>query len=211
MYCKRFDSILSSLHFTNREVTYEDGLFHILQSEGAWNQNMDQQFLPWWINILDESMIEWFNKWGPVFIFVVCNPYPFGNEQHTIFCALASILWRAQIVEGKDRPTQIILKKWKDLVKTVGIMLWMCKPIFLTRKCVVLYSGFCVSKGITALLGFGVYASALINKRKYWTKAVPGDDIDQYFSEKYVTYVDMLEAITEDCHEGKSFNIFCLK
>ena len=54
-----------------------------------------------------------------------------------------------------------------------------------------------MSKGITALLEFGVYASALIKKRIYWPKGVPGYDIYQYFAEKYVTYVDILEAITE--------------
>ena len=37
---------------------------------------------------------------------------------------------------------------------------------------------------------------------------MPGDAIDQYFFDKGVTYVDMLEAITEDGPEGKAFNIF---
>ena len=81
--------------------------------------------------------------------------------------------------------------------KTVGLMLQMCEPVFSTGKCVVIDSGFCVSKGITALLGFGVYAAALIKKRKDWPTGVLGDAIDEYFSDKDVTHVDMLEAITE--------------
>ena len=84
----------------------------------------------------------------------------------------------------------------------------MCEPIFSTGKCVMLDSGFCVSKGITALLEFGVYAAALIKKRKYWPKGVRGDAIDEYFAEKDVTHVDMLEAITEEGPEGKAFKIF---
>ena len=36
-------------------------------------------------------------------------------------------------------------------------MLQMCESILSTGKCVVLDSGFCVSKGITALSEFGVY------------------------------------------------------
>ena len=63
--------------------------------------------------------------------------------------------------------------------KTVGLMLQICEPIFSTGKFVVLDSGFCVSKGITALLEVGVYAAALIKKRKYWPKGVPGDAIDE--------------------------------
>ena len=82
-------------------------------------------------------------------------------------------------MEGKDRPTELGKKKWEDLGDTVGIMLQMCEPIFPTGKCVVIDSVFCASKGITALLEVGVYAAALIKKRKYWPTGVPGDAIDQ--------------------------------
>ena len=58
-------------------------------------------------------------------------------------------------------------------------MLQICEPIFSTVKWVVLDSGFCVSKGITALLEFGLYAAALIKNRKYWPKGVPGDAIGE--------------------------------
>ena len=84
----------------------------------------------------------------------------------------------------------------------------MCKPIFSNGKCVVLDSGFCVSKGITDLWEFGVYASALIKKRKDYPKGVPGYSIDQYFSDEDVTYADILEAITEEGPEGKASTIF---
>ena len=82
-------------------------------------------------------------------------------------------------MEGKDRPTELGEKKLEDLGKTVGLMLRMCEPIFSTGKYFVLDSGFFVSKGITALLEVGVYAAALIKKRKYWPKGVPGDAIDE--------------------------------
>ena len=148
------------------------------QLEEAWNQNMAQQFLPSWINVLDESMMEWFNKWSPGFMCVSRKPDPFGNERHTFFCALTSILWRAHIVEGKYRPTELGKKKWEDLGKTVGLMLRMCETIFSTGEYVVLDSGFFVSKGIIALLEVGVYAAAIIKKQKYWPKGVTGDAID---------------------------------
>ena len=134
--------------------------------------------------------------WDPGFMCVGRKPNPFGNERHTICCALTSILWRAQIVKGKDRPTEICKKKWEELGKTVGLILRMCEPIFSTGKCVVVDSGFCVLKGITALLEFGVYAAALVKKRKYWPKGVTVHTIDKYFSDKDVTHVDMLEVIT---------------
>ena len=77
----------------------------------AWNQNMDQQFFPSWINVIDDSMMEWFNKWDNVFMCVDRKLHPFANEWHIICCALTSILWRAHIVEVKDRPTQLGPKK----------------------------------------------------------------------------------------------------
>ena len=112
MYRNRFDSIFSYVCFTNREVPYENGFFQMRQLEEAWNQNMAQQFLPSWINVLDDSMMEWFNKWDPGFTCVRHNPHLFGNEWHTICCALTSILWRSHIMEGKDRRTKIGKNKW---------------------------------------------------------------------------------------------------
>ena len=156
-------------------------------------------------------MIECFNKWDPGFMCVGRKPHPFGNERHTTCCSLTSILWRACIVEGKYRPTQLSPKKWEELWKTVGIILQPCETIFSTGKFVVLDIGLCMSKGVISFLQFGVYAAALIKKRKYWYKCVPGDAIDQYFAKKYVTYLDMLEAITEDGPEGKEYTIFCFK
>ena len=101
----RFDSNLVALRFTNRDVPYEDGFLQMRLLEEAWNQNMAQQIFPPWINVLDESMMEWFNKWYPGFMCAAHKPHPFGNERHTICCALISTLWRSQIREGKYRPT----------------------------------------------------------------------------------------------------------
>ena len=153
---------------------------------------MAQNLFSSWINVLDESMMEWFNRWAPGFMCVSRKQYPFDNDQHTSCCALNTVLWISHIVKRKDRPTQLGLEKWEDLSRTIGIILRMCEPIFLTGKFVFLDSGFFVSKGITALLEFGVYSSVFVKKRKYWPKGVPGDSIDQYFSDKSVTYVDML-------------------
>ena len=55
----RFNYIPSALSFTNIEVPYEDGFFHMLQLEEAWNHNMAQQLFPSRTNVPDESMMEW--------------------------------------------------------------------------------------------------------------------------------------------------------
>ena len=102
---KIFEGILPSLCYIDRKyVEYNYGFFHMHQMEEAWNMNMSEEFNPLWINVLDENMMEWFNKYIPGFMCVGRKPHIFGNERHTIFCGLTSILWRSQIVEGKYRP-----------------------------------------------------------------------------------------------------------
>ena len=57
----------------------------------------------------------------------------------------------------------------------------------------------------------GVYTGAIINKRKYCPKGVPGDEIDQNLHNRYVGDVDMLESMTEEFSEGNIFIIFSSK
>lgn len=204
----RFNEILGALRYTNVTVDYQDGFFEMRQLEKEWNANMDEEFDTSWINVLDESMMEWYNKYAPGFMCVGRKPHPFGNERHTICCGLTTILWRSQIVEGKDRPRQLPRREFEELGKTVGLMLRMCQPLFGSGKAVVMDSGFCVAKGIVELEARGVYGAALIKKRRYWPKSVPGNEIDKHFEDKEVGYCSMLQTKTE---EGKPFKIFCMK
>ena len=64
------------------------------------------------------------------------------------------------------------------------------------------------AKGITELEAKGVYVVAMIKKRRYWPKGVPGDLIDTHFEDKEVGGVGMVEARTQD---NKLFIIFCMK
>ena len=41
--------------------------------------------------------------------------------------------------------------------------------------------GFCVLKGIVELRRLGLFACALIKKRKYWPAGVPGDTMQAHF------------------------------
>ena len=64
-----------------------------------------------------------------------------------------------------------------------------------------------LAKGIIELETRGAYAGALIKKRRYLPKNVPGDSIDSHFVDKDVGYVDMLESKID---ERKTFRIFAL-
>ena len=114
----RFEGILVSLRFKDKkDVEYSDGFFHMRKIEEAWNLNMDEEFNPSLINLLDKSMMEWFNIFAPVLMCVGLKPHHFCNERHTIFCVLTSILWRAQIVEAKYHPRPLGQKEYNKLGK----------------------------------------------------------------------------------------------
>ena len=166
----------------------------MIQWEEAWNKNMGGGFSPLWVSVLDESMMEWLNKYCTGFMCVFRKPHPFGNERHTISCALTLILFRVLIFEGKDRPKELGQKKYSELVQTVGLMLRMCETLCGTGKVVVMDSSFCVSRGIVELERKGVYGASLIKNKKDWPKGVPGAAIDVNFEDKDVNHFEMLEA-----------------
>ena len=64
------------------------------------------------------------------------------------------------------------------------------------------------AKVITYLEAKGMYAGALIKKRCYWPKGVPGDRIDTQFEDKEFGDVRMIEASIEGI---KLFKIFFMK
>eukprot|EP00559_Dactyliosolen_fragilissimus_P003377 CAMPEP_0184856392 /NCGR_PEP_ID=MMETSP0580-20130426/1583_1 /TAXON_ID=1118495 /ORGANISM="Dactyliosolen fragilissimus" /LENGTH=75 /DNA_ID=CAMNT_0027351401 /DNA_START=14 /DNA_END=238 /DNA_ORIENTATION=- len=74
-----------------------------------------------------------------------------------------------EIVEGKDRLKDKPIDPNDRLVgKTRALLLRLCKSLYTSGKVVILDSGFCVLKAIIVLRQKGVFASALIKKRKYW-------------------------------------------
>ena len=104
---KPFDTILSILSsFTDViSPTFLNKFWEIGQMVEAWGVNMVENFVPGYMNCLDQSMSIWTNKFTcPGFMFVPCIPWPFGNEYHTICCCTSGIMWGIDLVEGKDCP-----------------------------------------------------------------------------------------------------------
>lgn len=205
----RFDDILSSLVYTNQEVpSYRDKFFQIRQMVMAWNDNMHQSFSPGWITCLDESMMVWTNQFScPGFMFVPRKPHPFGNEWHTICCGVSGIMFAIELVEGKDAPPERGAPMFDEFGKTVGLLLRLTQSIWYSGKVIILDSGFCVLKGLIELKKKGLYASALIKKRRYWPKHVKGDDVKEHFADKAVGEADAWYGI----FENHPWHLFAMK
>ena len=160
----RFELILQHIKYTKLDPpTYKDRFWEVREMLDKWNKNMATNFVPSWINCIDESMSKWLNEYTcPGFMFVPRKPWPFGNEYHDAGCADSNIIWSLELREGKDRPPQLNNKQFDDLGKTVGTLLRLTEPVWGSGKVFILDSGFCVLKAIVELQKKGIFAAALI-------------------------------------------------
>jgi hypothetical protein len=205
----RFESILSALRYTSEPPpAYKDKFHQVRQMLKAWNDNMFDVFTPSWVSCLDESMSPWTSRWTcPGWMYVPRKPHPMGNEYHTICCGVSGIMFNLELVEGKDKPPQHTLAYDDIGGKTVGLLLRLTRPIWNSGKVVILDSGFCVLKAIIELKKKGVFASALIKKRRFWPKGINGDEITSHFDDLPVGRTDRLPGTCENI----PFDVFAMK
>ena len=118
----------------------------------------------------------------PGWMYVPRKPHHFGNEYHTICCGYSGVLFDLELVEGKDAPKEIPSDPTNRCGNTVGLLLRLTSSIYNTGRIIVLDSGFCILQGIIELRKLGLFAHAVIKKRRYWPRYVKGNDIDAHMS-----------------------------
>ena len=211
----RFDLILDNLQLTTRKPpssNVNDKFWEVRELIDEFNKNMAEQFSPSWVTCLDKSMSIWFSRYTcPGWTFVPQKPHPFGNEYHTIACALTNIIFAIEIVEGKDRPRHREIDPMSKLdgkpSKTVGLLMRLCKSIYSTGRVVILDSGFCVLRGLIELKKVGVFASAVIKKRRYWPAHIDGEGINDHMEGMRVGQCD--QQVGE--WHNQRYSVFCMK
>ena len=222
MSYKRFAAITAAMCYTDKPPpSFVDRFHDVRQMIDEFNKHYEEEYVPSWLNCLDESMNSWLDKFCPGFMNVPRKPNDIGNEFHSIADGDdgSPIMWRVKLQEGKDRP-KLPDGKWafpskfegvgpKGLkyTKTSTLMCEMTVPIHGTGKVVTMDSGFCIRDGIRSQHHLGVFGQALIKKRKYWPNGVPGDQIDKYFEDKPVGYCETLRQE----FDGDVFYIHCCK
>ncbi|KAL3793797.1 hypothetical protein ACHAWO_013675 [Cyclotella atomus] len=172
---------------------------------------MAEVFAARWVKCLDKSMSIWTNRWTcPGWVFRPRKPWPFGNEYHSACCALCGLMFSIELVEGKDRPAQLRNQKYDAYGKTAGLLLRMLETYFASGRYAVLDSGFCVLKAILALMTVGgLFAGALIKKRRYWPLLVPGPAMDDRFATKAVGEVEAIQGF--DVASNTPYFFWCMK
>ena len=126
------------------------------------------------INVLDDIMMGWYNKFARIFMYVGQKPHPFGNDCYTIFCRVISIFLRAHTVEGGYIPELLEPNMHSEIGRTVGLNIWIFQPLFSTVKYAVVDSVFCGENGIVALAEKGFYSGVFIKMCWSWPKVFQG-------------------------------------
>lgn len=111
------------------------------------------------------------------------------------------------MVEGKDSPAERGPAEYSEKGKTASLLLRLSKSIHHTSRYVVLDSGFCVLQALIDLRQVGVFAGALIKKRRYWPAWIAGDAIDEHMSAMQVGGV----ASVAGSLSGVKYNVWCMK
>ncbi len=75
------------------------------------------------------------------------------------------ILFAMEMIEGKDLPREIGALDFKELGKTAGLLMHLCKSLFGTTRYIALDLGFYILKALIELSRKGIFACALIKKR----------------------------------------------
>ena len=82
---RRFQNIGTAIFYTNIESpAFLDWFHDVRQMIEAFNEHYDGEYVPSWLNCLDESIISFLDKFCPGFMCVPRKPRPFGNEYHSI-------------------------------------------------------------------------------------------------------------------------------
>ena len=87
------------------------------------------------------------------------------------------------------------------------LLLRMTNSHFATDRYVILDSGLCVLKGLIQLRKKGIFACAVIKKRRYWPSMVPGIEIGDNFGRMEVGETDAIKGTVD----GDIYNLWGTK
>ena len=79
-----FEEILGAMSYTDKSAPeLLDKFWEVRDLISAWNASMEVEFLPSWINAIDESMSKWLNEYTCLgFMYIPRKPWKLGNEWH---------------------------------------------------------------------------------------------------------------------------------
>ena len=106
---RRFQNIDAAIRYTNIELlAFLDQFHNVRQMIDDFNEHYACEYVPSWVNCLDESMNSFLDKFCTGFMCVTSKPHPFGNEYHSTADGVTetglegkTIMWRLNCKRGK--------------------------------------------------------------------------------------------------------------
>jgi Transposase IS4 len=109
-------------------------------------------------------------------------------------------MYTIELGEGKDHPPERPTSEYDDKGgKTIGLLVRLTEKLGGRAKVNVLDSGFCVLIGLIELRKKGVFAAAIVKKRRYWPKHIDSEGIKEHFKD--------IEGGAADCIGGTLDNV----
>ena len=137
-------SVLLSSSLPPSPLPLQYKLFKVQYMINAWNYHMQRVFVQSCISCLEKPMSTWINKSTHTrFVFCPCDIHPKGNNYHNICWGESFIVYRWEIVEGRDHTIAMGRSELETSsnMKTVSFMFWMTIYISITGKEVIIDSG----------------------------------------------------------------------
>lgn len=184
MTLQRFKQINAALRTApDQDAGLPDKFFRVRKMCEMWQQHQDRYgIFSGYLNVTDESMMEFLNRNCPGWQWVDRKPKPYGNLFHTAACALTAIIFSLELFEGKDRPLWMDPPEFENLfntnainnTKVGGLMMRMAKPLFNTNSVIVHDSGFQSVAAMQELWKKGVFPSCLMKKKQHYARFTDG-------------------------------------
>lgn len=179
---ERFEAITSSLVLGDEPAGVKvDPFLQVRPLVTAWNANMRHAFSSSWLVCLDESMCKHTNTHIPGAQYKPNKFTTRGLEFHTIGDKETDIIFFEELVEGKDRPAHLPMKKYNDRGLTRGLLLRTTEEagILSQGKVVILDAAFCQLEAVMELRRHDTFPISCIKRKRYYPANVPGADMDK--------------------------------
>ena len=203
----RFETLLSCLRLTSKpRPPYRDRLHEVREMINDFNEHTRGCFSPGTVTCLDESMVALHNPKAPAFVYVARKPHPVGNEYHTIADSQSRVIFKIELVEGKDQPPERPLA-YQGHGKIGSLLLRMTEELRGKHHVVILDSAFTVLEALAELAKQGVHAAAVVKKRRFWPRHYPGDSTCLFMADKPIGELHTRRGIVA----GVPMNIFAVR
>ena len=118
----RFKNILNNLVYNSANPpVFCDHFWEVRWMISCWNQNMSKQFIPSWINCIDETMSKWVNEYTCLgFMFIPGKPWPLAMSTTMLVAPKVISFGQSIFAKAKIDHENLVLRNMMMRAKQLG-------------------------------------------------------------------------------------------